>query len=211
MKKYMIPTVILVLVIALCVSVGAMQSSVASPRLKLSADGATATCEATITSLGNKIDATLVLKQEDEVLASWTETGTSVLSFRNECDIAADAIYTLELTGNAGDIPFSITKACKAEPPYEDWERNYISDAKKFSKSKIKTMDVYPVDIPRLGIDIEMLCVEYENGDVLLAEYDETGMTCSIYRNEKKQLSFFKYYEKGKIVESYERPMGEGW
>lgn len=205
MRKIILLVTALVLLFTFCIPASALESSVFSPRLSFRVDGVTLICEATLISLGSRIDASMVLRQEGEIIASWTESRLTWLGMEEKYDITADGTYTLELTGTVNDIPFSISKQCKAEPTKSLYGHNYLADAKKFSWSKVVSLDVNPVE--KLGI--VSIGVEYKNGNFLLAEYDESGMTCSILIKPKRHIQIRKYYENGRVTERERLPWGE--
>lgn len=205
MRKIILLVTVLALLFALCIPASALESSVFSPRLSFRVDGVTLICEARLVSVGSRIDAAMVLRQEGEIIASWTESRLTWLGMDEKYDIAADGTYTLELTGTVNDIPFSISKQCKAEPSKLLYGHDYLADAKKFSWSRIVSLDVTPVET----LGVILIGVEYKNGNMLIAEYDETGMTCSRLIKPKKDVVIVKYYENGRVVERERLPWGD--
>lgn len=203
MKRIILLVTVLALLFVLCGFSNALESSVFSPRLSFRVDGATLICEATLISVGSRIDADMVLRQEGKIITSWTESRLTWLGMEEKYDITADGTYTLELTGTVNDVPFSISKRCKAEPSKLLHGHDYRADAKKFSWSRIVSLDVTPVE----SLGAVLIGVEYKNGNMLIAEYDETGMTCSVFYNQKRQIKITKYYEKGRTVEAYKEPI----
>ena len=113
MKRIISLVMALTLFAVLCMPVSAMDARSVNPQLMLSFDGTTAICQAVIISAGDAITATMVLKQGNHVVDSWTVSGTSVVQLNKECSVTKGVTYTLELTGTADGVPFSFVKTGK--------------------------------------------------------------------------------------------------
>lgn len=116
MKK----TIIILLALVLVFSANAFAAgkvddsdlrSIGAPSLKVS--GTTATCSAKVVSSGKTINATLELWQGGTLIASWSKTGTGLVTFSETVTIVRGLTYTLTLSGTINGVAFptqSVTK-----------------------------------------------------------------------------------------------------
>ena len=75
--------------------------------------GNTAICSAKVIYAGKTINATLQLWQGSNLVASWTKTGTSIVTFSENAAITHGLTYTLTLSGSVNGVqftPLSVTK-----------------------------------------------------------------------------------------------------
>lgn len=81
--------------------------------LSLTGLGGTASCKASVAFPGKAIDATLELYQGSTLVAWWTKTGTSSVSFSEQAPFTSGLSYTLTISGTANGVAFtpaSVTK-----------------------------------------------------------------------------------------------------
>lgn len=109
MKRLISLASVVALIFVLCASVNAVDVRRSAPRLTLTFSGTTASCKAIITSSG-QIDATMALKQGDTVIDSWSDSGRLTVCLEGECTVTKGVTYTLEVSGTANGVPFSLTK-----------------------------------------------------------------------------------------------------
>ncbi len=84
-----------------------------APSPRMTVVGSTATCKVTLRAAGQTIDATLELKQGSTVIASWSDTGTGLLTLSGTATVVSGVTYTLTVSGTINGVPFtpaSITK-----------------------------------------------------------------------------------------------------
>ena len=79
----------------------------ATPRPKMTIIGSTATCSVRLTASGQTIDATLELTQGSTVIASWSDTGTGVLTLSGTATVVSGLTYTLTVSGTINNVPFT--------------------------------------------------------------------------------------------------------
>ena len=80
---------------------------------EFSTNANTVTCKARVSFLGKSIDATLELYQGSTLVAWWTKTGTSSVSFSEPAPFISGLSYTLTISGTANGVAFtpaSVTK-----------------------------------------------------------------------------------------------------
>lgn len=109
MKRLISLVSVVVLVFMLCAPVSAAGPMRAATNLTLTFNGTTASCKAVITSSG-QIDATMTLKQGNNVIDSWSASGRSTVCLEGEHAVTKGVTYTLEVSGTANGKPFSLTK-----------------------------------------------------------------------------------------------------
>lgn len=99
-----------------------MGSSFAAParapaaRIQLSFNGETAECSVSLTAAGQKIKATLELLEEDTLLASWSDSGSSVLVIEGKHQVKSGHTYTVEVYGTIGGKDFEATPISRTCP-----------------------------------------------------------------------------------------------
>lgn len=74
----------------------------------------TATCRAVITQTGSQIEATMELRDGDELVASWTASGSSRVAIVGDVAVDSGKTYTLTVTGTADGTPFCETTTTKS-------------------------------------------------------------------------------------------------
>lgn len=116
MKKHVIALFIL-LVLAMGMSVKAIEPRLIQSRLTLNFNGNTALCYASCTGnkASDKIDATLTLYSSTGEVQSWSNSDNSSVSFTEQHNVKQGTSYTLTLTYSVNGIeqsPKSITKTC---------------------------------------------------------------------------------------------------
>ena len=82
---------------------------------KLTFNGATATCSASIVASGY-IDATLELYCSSTLIDSWSATGTNYLNLMGSTSVVSGNTYTLRVSGTAGGEVISSTPVTKTCP-----------------------------------------------------------------------------------------------
>lgn len=105
-----------VLVFMFSITANAVQMRNTAPLLSLSFDGTTAKCYAYITDdKGKEMDVTLELWQGNELIDSWSASGTGTVTIKGSCRVVKGKTYTLIVTGTANGASFSspsISKTC---------------------------------------------------------------------------------------------------
>ncbi len=76
-------------------------------QISLSILGSKATCSATASFAGKTIEANLVLRKGDTVVASWHKSGRNAVAFSETAEVKESGQYTLTLSGTAGGISFT--------------------------------------------------------------------------------------------------------
>lgn len=112
MKRLIALVSVVALVFMLCVPVSAAAPRRSARKVTLSFSGTTAVCKAVISSAG-QIDATMTLKQGNTVLDSWSGAGSSAVTLSGEHAVTKGVTYTLEVSGTANGVPFSVVKTGK--------------------------------------------------------------------------------------------------
>lgn len=108
---------LIVMVLGLTVSAYAAGERLSTaPSLTFS--GTTATCTATITSSGKKINATMALYQGGTLVGGpWSGSGTGSFTFpKKTCRIEHGKTYTLKVYGTAGGDSFTMPTYTKTAP-----------------------------------------------------------------------------------------------
>lgn len=107
MKKVYNALACVFLISVMCISVCAIEARAPGIDRNLTFSGGTAYCEAAVTSAGEEIVATMKLRGEDAVIATWRETGMSYVELAGECAVTERGLYTLEVSGTIGGEAFS--------------------------------------------------------------------------------------------------------
>lgn len=82
----------------------------------LSFSGTTANCSGTVTDVGKYIVATMTLKHNGSTVASWSKSGTSVVTLSGSCSVVSGQSYTLVISGTSDGVPFSTTPFTRTCP-----------------------------------------------------------------------------------------------
>ena len=69
--------------------------------------GSTVTCTARVKYFGQSINARLELYQGSTLVAWWTKTGTSSVSFSEPAPFVSGLTYTLTISGTVNGTPFT--------------------------------------------------------------------------------------------------------
>ncbi len=89
------------------------RASVNQPTLTFS--GTTALCEFRITDLGKNIQVTMELWKGSILVASWSKSGTNIVTLSETCTVTRGPTYTLKVSGITGGVSFNVipvTKSC---------------------------------------------------------------------------------------------------
>lgn len=109
MKKRVISVaLVMVLVMSMCVpvfAVSARANRISSPTIYFS--GGRAYCSVTITAAYQDIDATLQLWRGSNLVASWSESGTSFVGIDESHAVTSGRTYSVTVTGTIDGVPFS--------------------------------------------------------------------------------------------------------
>ena len=111
-KRFIAVGLILVMFLSIQVLAAQVRSQVIP---SLSFSSTTANCAVTVVDPGAEIDIELTLWYGNTKVASWNDSGTSVVSIDETCRVVKGRTYTLTVTGtiNNEDItPISVTKTC---------------------------------------------------------------------------------------------------
>ncbi len=104
--------------VALCVcilllgslSVNAIEIKSYNVSPSLSFSGATANCKVTVNGMGKSISVTMQLWRGDELISSWTKSGTSLVTISETCQVTKGAEYQLRISGKVGNTAISGSK-----------------------------------------------------------------------------------------------------
>lgn len=102
-------------IVLLSTTAFAAESRVAAAVPTLSFNSTTATCEVRYISVGKSISINMELWSGNVLVASWSKTGTSVVTFSEECNVSSGKTYTLKVSGTCDGESFTcipITKTC---------------------------------------------------------------------------------------------------
>ena len=86
-----------------------------SATTRLSFNGTTATCEASVSAYMCDIDATMELWCGRTLISSWHQTGQNAVVFTKKCGVESGKTYTLTINGTIDGESFqeaTITKKC---------------------------------------------------------------------------------------------------
>ena len=107
-KTLRVVSIIMILAMLFTCTVYAYETGIkAAPKLSMSVTGSTATCTAKITASGKTINATLTLKQGSTVIASWSGTGTGILTLSGTATVVSGLTYTLTVSGTIDGVAFT--------------------------------------------------------------------------------------------------------
>lgn len=115
MKKIITSLLVVALLAALATTAYAAPMRAASTNQSLSFSGTTANCEVTVSEFNKQIVVTMSLWDGKTCIASWSDSGKSIVSMSKSCAVESGKSYTLQVSGTSGgssiSVP-SITRTC---------------------------------------------------------------------------------------------------
>lgn len=115
MKKIITTLLVITLMAALAAAAYAEPMRAPSANPTLSFSGTTANCKVTVSEFNKQISVTMTLWDGKTCVASWSDSGKSVVSLSKSCTVEAGKSYTLQVSGTSGGSPLSVpsvTKTC---------------------------------------------------------------------------------------------------
>lgn len=109
MKKIIATLLTVILVVALAATAYAAPARAASINPTLSFSGTTANCKVTVSEFNKEITVTMSLWDGKTCIASWSDSGKSIVSMSKSCAVEAGKSYTLQVSGTVGGSPISAT------------------------------------------------------------------------------------------------------
>ena len=112
LRKYVALCVCILLLGSLSVNAIEIQSYMVSPSLSFT--GTTANCKVAVNGMGKPIAVTMQLWRGDEIISSWTKSGTSSVTISESCAVRGGSVYQLKVSGTVGNnaISGSTTGIC---------------------------------------------------------------------------------------------------
>lgn len=108
LRKCVALCVCILLLGSLSVNAIEIQSYMVSPSLSFT--GTTANCKVTVNGMGKPIAVTMQLWCGDEIISSWTKSGTSSVTISESCQVTRGAVYQLRISGTVGNTAISGSK-----------------------------------------------------------------------------------------------------
>lgn len=115
MKKCLAFLLTVLFVATISVSAFAEPMRAPSANTGLYFSGTTAHCSATVRGANQQITVTMSLWDGNTCIASWSDSGKTLVSMSETCTVEAGKSYTLQVSGTVGGSPISatpLTKTC---------------------------------------------------------------------------------------------------
>ncbi len=114
-RKMIVLCLAVILLLSFIIMVkAATNAAVITPSLTY--NGTTANCRVTIRDFGKTIATTMELKQGSTVIASWSDSSTSVLNLSETVTVTSGQTYTLRVSGTINGTAFTTVQISKTCP-----------------------------------------------------------------------------------------------
>ena len=114
MKK-IISILLICIVLFMCSAYASAEGGLRNATVSLSFKGETAYCECLVREAGKSITVSMKLYEGSSLIASWSGSGTSIVSMSKTAAVQSGHTYTLKVSGTIGGNAFTasdITRKC---------------------------------------------------------------------------------------------------
>ena len=99
-----------------CLAANAAEERAVASQPVLEFNGTTALCQFRLVSPGKQISITMELWNGTSLIDSWSKSGSSIVSFNEQCSVVSGREYTLKVTGICDGKAISVEEVTKKCP-----------------------------------------------------------------------------------------------